>query len=91
LFEIENKLHLKNKLSKQVRFRLKGQFKHIPDLDLILFLGYPIIKSLEEMVDIGIYFSDLNQFDGSGEMMVNKMLNDENLRKQFDQVSYTKY
>jgi len=86
IFEIENKIQLINKPARPVKFRLKGQFKYISDIDLILFIGHPILKSMEEMRDIGIYLSDLNKFDGSAEMMVTEMLNNDKLKKNFDQV-----
>jgi hypothetical protein len=79
-------MQLKIRSARPVKFRLKGQFKYISEIGLLLFIGHPDLKSIEEMSDIGIYISDLNQFDGSAEMMVTEMLNTDNLKKNFEEV-----
>jgi hypothetical protein len=79
-------MQLKIRSARPVKFRLKGQFKYISEIGLLLFFGHTDLKSIEEMSDIGIYLSDLNQFDGSAEMMVTEMLNNDNLKKKFEEV-----
>ena len=86
VFEVENKTNLKGKPAK-IKLKLKGQMIYNKDLKMLLFIGHPILKSMEEMSEIGIYLNDLNRFDGSAEMMVTEMQHNETLKKQFAEVN----
>lgn len=90
IFELENKKNLRGKPKQAAKLKLKGQMKFNSDLSLILFIGHPVLKSMEEMHEVGIYLNDLNQFDGSAGIMVTEMQHNENLKKAFEEVFYNK-
>ena len=47
---------------------------------------YSRIKSIDSMLEIGIFLNDLNQFDRSAEMVVINELNTKKLKKAFQDV-----
>ncbi|XP_072346716.1 LOW QUALITY PROTEIN: soluble guanylate cyclase 88E-like [Scyliorhinus torazame] len=49
---------------------LKGQMKYVPQWDSLLFLGTPIIETVEDMIKMGVYVNDLNLHDSSRELIL---------------------
>ena len=81
VFEIQNKHKLPNKIDKTVKIVFKGQMKLVGELGLVLFIGRPMLKSIDHMLDVGLYLNDLSQFDSSTNLLVSDML-DELTRKK---------
>ncbi|KAK7491501.1 hypothetical protein BaRGS_00017330 [Batillaria attramentaria] len=48
---------------------LRGQMKWIEELDCIAFLCTPLVGSLQELEEQGLYLNDLNMYDSSREMV----------------------
>ncbi|MBN3300026.1 GCY8E cyclase, partial [Amia calva] len=49
---------------------LKGQMKYVPQWDSLIFLGTPIIETVEDMIKMGVYVNDLNLHDSSRELIL---------------------
>ncbi|XP_033959084.2 soluble guanylate cyclase 88E-like [Pseudochaenichthys georgianus] len=49
---------------------LKGQMKYVPPWDSLIFLGTPIIETVEDMIKMGVYVNDLNLHDSSRELIL---------------------
>uniref|UniRef100_A0A0C9PMU3 guanylate cyclase n=2 Tax=Fopius arisanus TaxID=64838 RepID=A0A0C9PMU3_9HYME len=49
---------------------LKGQMRYLEDIKAIIFLCSPLINSLDELGDMGIYLNDLNPHGLSREMVL---------------------
>ncbi|XP_068613334.1 LOW QUALITY PROTEIN: soluble guanylate cyclase 88E-like [Brachionichthys hirsutus] len=49
---------------------LKGQMKYVPQWDSLIFLGTPIIETVEDMIKMGVYVNDLNLHDSSREFIL---------------------
>ncbi|GCB84200.1 hypothetical protein scyTo_0024709 [Scyliorhinus torazame] len=44
--------------------------KYVPQWDSLLFLGTPIIETVEDMIKMGVYVNDLNLHDSSRELIL---------------------
>uniref|UniRef100_H3AQZ9 guanylate cyclase n=1 Tax=Latimeria chalumnae TaxID=7897 RepID=H3AQZ9_LATCH len=49
---------------------LKGQMKYVHQWDSLIFLGTPIIETVEDMIKMGVYINDLNLHDSSREFIL---------------------
>ncbi|KAG7211720.1 hypothetical protein KM043_010966 [Ampulex compressa] len=49
---------------------LKGQMRHIEDIKAIIFLCSPLINSLDELLNMGLYLNDLNLHGMSRELVL---------------------
>ncbi|XP_072572226.1 soluble guanylate cyclase 88E-like isoform X3 [Paramormyrops kingsleyae] len=49
---------------------LKGQMKYVSQWDSLIFLGTPIIETVEDMIKMGVYVNDLNLHDSSRELIL---------------------
>uniref|UniRef100_UPI00398EF35B soluble guanylate cyclase 88E-like n=1 Tax=Pristiophorus japonicus TaxID=55135 RepID=UPI00398EF35B len=49
---------------------LKGQMKYMAQWDTLIFLGTPIIETVEDMIKMGVYINDLNLHDSSRELIL---------------------
>ncbi|XP_056300662.1 soluble guanylate cyclase 88E-like [Pseudoliparis swirei] len=49
---------------------LKGQMKYVPQWDSLIFLGTPIIETVDDMIKMGVYVNDLNLHDSSRELIL---------------------
>ncbi|XP_076546019.1 soluble guanylate cyclase 89Da isoform X2 [Osmia lignaria lignaria] len=49
---------------------LKGQMRYIEDIDAIIFLCSPLINSLDELLNMGLYLNDLNPHGLSRELVL---------------------
>ncbi|XP_078392473.1 soluble guanylate cyclase 88E-like [Cetorhinus maximus] len=56
--------------SKEKNLHLKGQMKYVPQWDSLIFLGTPIIETVEDMIKMGVYVNDLNLHDSSRELIL---------------------
>jgi len=81
IFEITNIIDFKsiNNDKNDAKIIFKGQIKLIKELGMALFIGHPLINNMEDMPKIGIYLSELNNYDSSAEILVHKM------QKNFEQ------
>ncbi|KAK4882896.1 hypothetical protein RN001_006215 [Aquatica leii] len=67
---------------------LKGQMKHIEDIDIIIFLCSPIINDIDELPELGIYLNDLNQHGLSKEMVFSGWQHNSKLEVLFDEAEF---
>jgi guanylate cyclase soluble subunit alpha len=49
---------------------LKGQMLHLPEIDGILFLGTPSVEKLDELIEKGLYISDLPIHDATRDVIL---------------------
>lgn len=49
---------------------LKGQMIHLPEADGILFLGTPSVEKLDELIEKGLYISDLPIHDATRDVIL---------------------
>ncbi|XP_052281863.1 guanylate cyclase soluble subunit alpha-2-like isoform X2 [Dreissena polymorpha] len=49
---------------------LKGQMIHLPEVDGVLFLGTPSVEKLEELIEKGLYISDLPIHDATRDVIL---------------------
>ncbi|XP_011878399.1 PREDICTED: soluble guanylate cyclase 89Da-like [Vollenhovia emeryi] len=49
---------------------LKGQMRHLEDIKAIIFLCSPLINSLDELLNMGLYLNDLNPHGMSKELVL---------------------
>ncbi|KAF2889869.1 hypothetical protein ILUMI_16304 [Ignelater luminosus] len=63
---------------------LKGQMKHIADINAVIFLCSPIINDIDELPEYGIFLSDLNQHGLSKEMVLAGWQHNSKLEHMFD-------
>ncbi|KAK7865585.1 hypothetical protein R5R35_010116 [Gryllus longicercus] len=49
---------------------LRGQMRHVPDIDAIVFFCSPLINNLDELPNMGLYLNDLNLHGLSREMVL---------------------
>ncbi|KAG4074461.1 hypothetical protein HA402_015750 [Bradysia odoriphaga] len=54
----------------ETRILLKGQMRHMTDIDAIVFLCSPLINSVEELHGMGLFLNDLNPHGLSKEMVM---------------------
>ncbi|CAF0824330.1 unnamed protein product [Adineta ricciae] len=64
--------------------KLKGQMKYIPSWHKLAFLCHPMLSTVEEMVSIGLYLSDLNFYDGSSEILISGIQHARQLQAAID-------
>ncbi|ELT87466.1 hypothetical protein CAPTEDRAFT_23131, partial [Capitella teleta] len=49
---------------------LRGQMRHLKDLNAIAFLCSPLLSNLAEMCSMGLYINDLNMYDSGRDMVM---------------------
>lgn len=49
---------------------LKGQMIHLQEIDGILFLGTPSVEKLDELIEKGLYISDLPIHDATRDVIL---------------------
>jgi len=49
---------------------LKGQMVDVPEVDGILFLGTPSVEKLDELIEKGLYISDLPIHDATRDVIL---------------------
>uniref|UniRef100_A0A1Y1KXX4 guanylate cyclase n=1 Tax=Photinus pyralis TaxID=7054 RepID=A0A1Y1KXX4_PHOPY len=64
---------------------LKGQMKHIEDIQAVIFLCSPVINDIDELTDRGLYLSDLNQHGLGKEMAMAGWQHNSKLEMLFDE------
>uniref|UniRef100_A0A3Q0KPP5 guanylate cyclase n=1 Tax=Schistosoma mansoni TaxID=6183 RepID=A0A3Q0KPP5_SCHMA len=52
------------------RLKLRGQMKYMSEWDAIVFLGTPIMRDVDSMLEIGLYLNDLSMHDSSRDMVL---------------------
>ncbi|CAH8579140.1 unnamed protein product [Schistosoma rodhaini] len=52
------------------RLKLRGQMKYMGEWDAIVFLGTPIMRDVDSMLEIGLYLNDLSMHDSSRDMVL---------------------
>ncbi|KAF5299447.1 hypothetical protein FQR65_LT01027 [Abscondita terminalis] len=67
---------------------LKGQMKHIEDINAIIFLCSPVINDVDELPELGIYVNDLNQHGLSKEMVCAGWQHNSKLEVLFDEAEH---
>uniref|UniRef100_A0A3Q2YY27 guanylate cyclase n=1 Tax=Hippocampus comes TaxID=109280 RepID=A0A3Q2YY27_HIPCM len=65
---------------------LKGQMKYVPQWDSLIFLGTPIIETVEDMIKMGVYVNDLNLHDSSRELILAGTQQSAELQLALDQL-----
>ncbi|CAH8555485.1 unnamed protein product [Heterobilharzia americana] len=52
------------------KLKLRGQMKYMFEWDAIVFLGTPIMRDVDSMLEIGLYLNDLSMHDSSRDMVL---------------------
>ena len=67
---------------------LKGQMIHLPEFDSILFLGSPVVESLEQLQGRGLFLSDIPIHDATRDLILvsEQALAQETLKKRMEQL-----
>ncbi|KAK9497202.1 hypothetical protein O3M35_004565 [Rhynocoris fuscipes] len=50
--------------------RLKGQMKYVPESDMIIFLCYPSVMNLDDLISRGMYISDIPLHDATRDLVL---------------------
>lgn len=50
--------------------RLKGQMQYIPESDMIIFLCYPSVMNLDDLISRGMYISDIPLHDATRDLVL---------------------
>ncbi|KAL5006686.1 hypothetical protein ScPMuIL_015492, partial [Solemya velum] len=64
---------------------LKGQMMYMPDWSAIVFLGTPIMESLDTMFNTGLYINDLSMHDSSRDLVLAGTQQSAELKLALDQ------
>nr|ACC95433.1 soluble guanylyl cyclase beta-3 subunit [Lymnaea stagnalis] len=64
---------------------LKGQMMYMTEWDCIMFLGTPIMSSLDDMFRIGLYINDLSMHDSSRDLVLAGTQQSAELKLALDQ------
>ncbi|XP_055900175.1 soluble guanylate cyclase 88E-like isoform X1 [Biomphalaria glabrata] len=64
---------------------LKGQMMYMTEWDCIMFLGTPIMNSLDDMFRIGLYINDLSMHDSSRDLVLAGTQQSAELKLALDQ------
>lgn len=88
LFYIRLKPH-KNGIEHKL-LELKGQMVHLPEVDSVLFLGSPIVASLEQLQGRGLFLSDIPIHDATRDLMLvsEQALAQDTLKKRMEQLKH---
>ncbi|XP_035827917.1 soluble guanylate cyclase 88E, partial [Aplysia californica] len=65
--------------------QLKGQMMYMSEWDCIMFLGTPIMSSLDDMFKIGLYINDLSMHDSSRDLVLAGTQQSAELKLALDQ------
>ncbi|CAH8567537.1 unnamed protein product [Schistosoma bovis] len=52
------------------KLKLRGQMKYMSEWDAIVFLGTPIMRDVDSMLELGLYLNDLSMHDSSRDMVL---------------------
>ncbi|GFO01294.1 soluble guanylate cyclase 88e [Plakobranchus ocellatus] len=67
------------------KLQLKGQMMYMSEWDSIMFLGTPIMNSLDDMFKIGLYINDLSMHDSSRDLVLAGTQQSAELKLALDQ------
>ncbi|KAI3385820.1 hypothetical protein SNEBB_002243 [Seison nebaliae] len=83
LFELETKLNLGKKSHCTTSLVLKGQMKHFPVWNCIIFICRPLLENIQEMEQLGLFINDLCLFDVSRTVIIEGTNRHFKLKKNF--------
>ncbi|KAL8609067.1 hypothetical protein ACOMHN_033660 [Nucella lapillus] len=67
------------------RLRVKGQMMFMSEWETIMFLGTPVMNSLDDMVNSGLYINDLSMHDSSRDLVLAGTQQSAELKLALDQ------
>ncbi|KAK9505039.1 hypothetical protein O3M35_009189 [Rhynocoris fuscipes] len=64
---------------------LKGEMKHIPNIEAVIYLCSPVVNNLEDLMKMSLYLSDLNRHGLGRELAVKGWHNCSRLEQRFEE------
>ncbi|XP_061484672.1 guanylate cyclase soluble subunit alpha-2 isoform X1 [Rhineura floridana] len=90
-FVIRTKLEASGSENKDKVMEIKGQMIHVPESNLILFLGSPCVDKLDELMGRGLHLSDIPIHDATRDVILvgEQAKAQDGLKKRMDKLKAT--